>query len=327
MSINEQYFNAAMERLEERRRANRVESDMRRSEVETMIPEYRRLSLKLGETGSSLVRSIMRGGDNSKELAEIERENIETQKRLAELLYENGYPQDYLKPIYTCPICQDKGIVNDKWCGCFRKLLMEETARELNQSSPLSLSSFESFRTDLYPDVINPTLRVSERAIMQRNFEFCRAYAENFTEQSDGILMSGATGLGKTHLSLAIASEVIRRGYTVIYGSAPELMHTLEREYYGKSDKDTMSALTGCDLLILDDLGAEMDKPLYMSLIYEMINARVCRRLPMIVSTNYNTADLQKHYPDKICSRLLSFRLMAFFGNDIRRILKKEAKS
>ena len=41
MGINEQYFSAAMERLEERRRANRLESDMRRSEVESKIPEYR----------------------------------------------------------------------------------------------------------------------------------------------------------------------------------------------------------------------------------------------------------------------------------------------
>lgn len=127
MGINEQYFSAAMERLEERRRANRLESDMRRSEVESKIPEYRELSLKLGETGSEIVRLVMRGGDTSKELAEVERRNLEIQKRLAELLYENGYPEDYLKPIYTCPICQDKGIVNDKWCQCFQKLLMEET--------------------------------------------------------------------------------------------------------------------------------------------------------------------------------------------------------
>ena len=46
MGINEQYFSAAMERLEERRRANRLESDMRRSEVESKIPEYRELSLR-----------------------------------------------------------------------------------------------------------------------------------------------------------------------------------------------------------------------------------------------------------------------------------------
>ena len=68
MGINEQYFSAAMERLEERRRANRLESDMRRSEVESKIPEYRELSLKLGETGSEIVRLVMRGGDTSKEL-------------------------------------------------------------------------------------------------------------------------------------------------------------------------------------------------------------------------------------------------------------------
>ena len=60
MGINEQYFSAAMERLEERRRANRLESDMRRSEVESKIPEYRELSLKLGETGSEIVRLVMR---------------------------------------------------------------------------------------------------------------------------------------------------------------------------------------------------------------------------------------------------------------------------
>ena len=88
MGINEQYFSAAMERLEERRRANRLESDMRRSEVESKIPEYRDLSLKLGETGSEIVRLVMRGGDTSKELAEVERRNLEIQKRLAEL----GYP-------------------------------------------------------------------------------------------------------------------------------------------------------------------------------------------------------------------------------------------
>ena len=113
MGINEQYFSAAMERLEERRRANRLESDMRRSEVESKIPEYRELSLKLGETGSEIVRLVMRGGDTSKELAEVERRNLEIQKRLAELLYENGYPEDYLKPIYTCPICQEEIVFDE----------------------------------------------------------------------------------------------------------------------------------------------------------------------------------------------------------------------
>ena len=327
MSINEHFFDAAKARLEERRRVNQAETDRRRFRVESEIPGYRELSLKLGETGGQIVRLIMRGGDTSRELAEIESENLELQKRLTGLLTSNGYPADYLKPVHTCQICNDTGIANDKWCSCFQKLLMEETARELNQSSPLKLSTFDNFRLDLYPETINPVMQVSDRAVMQRNFENCKKYAENFTTHSEGILMTGATGLGKTHLSLAIAAKVLEKGYTVIYGSSPELLHTLEREHFGRDDKDTMSALTNCDLLIYDDLGAEPDKPLYLSLLYEIVNSRICRGLPTIVSTNYSTQELRSHYPDKICSRLLSFRLMAFVGSDIRMILKKEQRS
>lgn len=324
MGFNEQFFNAAMDRLNQRRAENRIIGELRRDEVYEKIPEYRELSQHLAETGQKLVALIMKGGDTAQGVAQLEKDNLDTQKCMTELLKTAGYPEDYLKPVYTCPKCRDKGTVSGKWCSCFHRLMLEEAARELNENSPLELSSFESFRLDYYPDKIDPALHVSERVIMQRNFDFCKSYAEGFTAKSEGILMSGATGLGKTHLSLAIASRVLEKGYSVIYGSAPELLRIIEREYFGKSDKDTMSALIGCDLLILDDLGAEMEKQLYDSLLYEIINSRVSRGLPMIVSTNYSTAELTKHYPDKICSRLLSFRLMAFVGSDIRRIIKKK---
>ena len=322
MSLNEHYFNAAMDRLNKRRGDNRTLTDLRRQEVYEKLPEYRELADRLAETGHKLVLLIMQGGEVAEGVAKLEQDNRDTQRCMAELLKKSGYPEDYLEPIYTCPVCRDKGTVNGKWCGCFQKLMLEAAARELNENSPLELSTFDSFRLDFYPDLINPDLHVSERVIMERNLSYCVRYAESYTPDSEGILMSGATGLGKTHLSLAIAAKVMEKGYNVIYGSSPELLRILEREYFGKSDNDTMAALTGCDLLILDDLGAEMDKPLYASLLYEMINSRVSRGLPMIVSTNYPTNELGKHYQDKICSRLLSFHLMPFFGNDIRRKLK-----
>ncbi len=325
MSFNEHYFNAAMDRLNSRRANNKILTDMRRQEVYEKLPEYRELADRLAETGHKLILLIMQGGEVSQGVSQLEHDNRSTQRCMAELLKNAGYPVDYLEPIYTCPKCKDKGTADGKWCSCFRRLMLEEAAKELNENSPLELSSFESFRLDLYPDLINPDLRVSERVIMERNLAYCREYAERFSTGSEGILMTGATGLGKTHLSLAIASGVMDKGFSVIYGSSPELLRILEREYFGKSDNDTMSALTGCDLLILDDLGAEMDKPLYGSLLYEMINSRISRGLPMIVSTNYSTGELGKHYQDKICSRLLSFHLMPFYGSDIRRILKKKA--
>ncbi|MGN1339040.1 MAG: ATP-binding protein [Oscillospiraceae bacterium] len=323
MSINEQYFNAAMARLEQRRSYNKSESERRRDEVYEKLPEYQELAEHIAQTGQKLVSLIMNRGETAQGVAELEKDNLDAQRCMAELLKNAGYPADYLKPVYTCPKCHDKGTVDGKWCGCFQRLMMEEAARELNENSPLELSSFDSFRLDYYPETIDPTLRISERKVMETNLERCRKYAENFTLKSEGILMCGATGLGKTHLSLAIASSVMEKGYNVIYGSSPELLRIMEREYFGKSDADTMSALTGCDLLILDDLGAEMEKPLYESLLYELINSRISRGLPMIVSTNYSTIDLRKHYPDKICSRLLSLRTLMFVGNDIRVIIKK----
>ena len=75
-----------------------------------------------------------------------------------------------------------------------------------------------------------------------------------------GIIFTGATGLGKTHLSLAIAQAVINKGYNVVYGAAQRLFSNIEREHFGRSkdpDGTTEDMLAECDLLILDDLGAE----------------------------------------------------------------------
>lgn len=325
MSFNEKHFDAAMRRLERRRAENTAAAEQRQQEIYRKIPEYHDLEIRLARTMPRVVELIMKGGDAKQELAVIEKDHRDTSRLMAELLTKAGYPENYLDPIYTCPLCRDKGNVNNQWCGCFTKLIMEEAARELNESSPLELSSFDSFSLDYYTDKLVPGFRVSEREIMSKNLEYCKSYAENFTVNSEGILMCGATGLGKTHLSLAVASRVLEKGHSVIYGSAPELLHTLEREFYGKSDNDTMETLKGCDLLILDDMGAETSKQLYDSLLYELINARVSRSRPMIVSTNYSAAELREHYDDKITSRLISFHILSFVGSDIRRKLKNKA--
>ncbi len=104
----------------------------------------------------------------------------------------------------------------------------------------------------------------------------------------------------------------------MIYGSTPEILRTLNSEQFGRSDGDTMSLLMGCDLLVLDDLGAENSSEYNLSQIYEIINARINRRLPMIVSTNFSVRELPERYSDRICSRLFSMYKMLFYGSDNR---------
>ncbi len=52
-------------------------------------------------------------------------------RKRASLLLENGYPTDFLDPIYDCPDCQDTGYVNGQKCHCFRQA---EIALELLQT-------------------------------------------------------------------------------------------------------------------------------------------------------------------------------------------------
>ena len=72
------------------------------------------------------------------------------------------------------------------------------------------------------------------------------------------------------------------------------------------------------------DLGAEIEKPLYTSLIYELVNARISRGLPMIINSNLGPNDIQQRYQDRIWSRLFSMKVLVFAGNDVRLKLKKK---
>ena len=320
MSLNEKYYAAAHFQLDKRREHNKTLEENRRDEVLKKIPEYGLLESRLALTASKIAPAILAHDQNITELIEnLRRENINIQQNMKALLEGSGLPADYLDPIYSCPVCNDRGCADGKWCGCFMKLVYAAAAKDMNEQAAMTLSRFVDFNLNLYSDSPCPdNPAVSQKTAMTEVFTQCFKFAENFDGSENGILMMGATGLGKTHLSLSIANRVIERGYSVIYGSVPELLRTLNNEQFGRSGGDTMSLLTGCDLLVLDDLGAENSSDYNLSQVYEIINARVNRRLPMIVSTNFSIRELPDRYSDRICSRLFSMHKMLFYGSDNR---------
>jgi DNA replication protein DnaC len=138
--------------------------------------------------------------------------------------------------------------------------------------------------------------------------------------------MCGATGLGKTHLSLAIANEVIRRGYGVIYVSAPAIIAHYENRMRQRSETDELLDMaTDCDLLIIDDLGTEFISQFSVSHIYNLINSRLLSGKPVIINTNFTMRELEKTYSNRLVSRLNGeAEKLNFFGRDIR-IMKKRS--
>jgi DNA replication protein DnaC len=78
-------------------------------------------------------------------------------------------------------------------------------------------------------------------------------------------------------------------------------------------------------LLILDDLGAEFSTAVATSSLYNIINSRIARNVPTIISSNLSLEEIKARYPESIASRIVgNFKNIEFTGKDIRQIQNNE---
>jgi DNA replication protein DnaC len=158
---------------------------------------------------------------------------------------------------------------------------------------------------------------------MCKNLEFLKEYVAEFSPKtSKSILMMGGTGLGKTHLSSAVARGVIEKGCDVYYTGAIDLFSQFEIQKfksYNNEPNELIERYFECDLLIIDDLGTEMINQFSVSTLYNLLNDRLSRKKPTIVSTNLSQDDIKNKYTDRITSRLFGeYKVLFFAGTDIR---------
>jgi len=280
---------------------------------------------EMAKTGMEIARAVLSGSNVAGQIELLKRRNLQLQDQLKALLAANNLPQSYLEPGYTCKRCADTGSSGGRYCDCKRQLLKELACEQLNSQAPMALSSFSNFRLDLYPSESGNG--ISPRAQMSRVLDCCQKYAREFSPRSGGLLMYGKTGLGKTHLSLAIAGEVIAKGFGVVYGSAQMLLNKLQKEHFSRENGgDTEGLLTGADLLILDDLGAEFTTQFTVSAIYNLINSRMLAGKPTIINTNLTFKELDGRYGERIVSRLSGdYKSLMFIGRDMRQILAQQS--
>lgn len=321
MGYERAVYDAVYKRLNDRRLQAEQEADHRRADFFRVEPHALELERAISRAGSAAAKAVVRGGDVHRNLEQLRAENLALQAKLKALLARQQMSPDDLEPHYTCPLCQDRGSVDGRMCSCMKALLKEEALRQLNADTPLSLSSFETFELSYYSDIPDKNGR-TVRQLMERNFLYCRKYAENFdAHTTENLLMVGKTGLGKTHLSLAIARRIIDRGYGVIYGSAQNLLERIQDEHFGRSNGDTMQSLLDCDLLIFDDLGTEFRSNFTVSAVYNLVNSRQLKGKPIIISTNLSMQEMLDYYTERFSSRIIgSYTRVPFYGNDVRQL-------
>ena len=326
MPYSTELYEKTKEIIEARRLRAEADSEEKRAAFALAEPEYKKLKEEMILTVKEAVKAISMAPDEASVMLQQQKiKNLQAQQEIKKLLLKHGLPENFLDTRYFCKNCGDTGVKDNRLCSCYIEQLKQLAFEEAGKRSPLRFSSFEDFRLDYYSEKTDPVYKCSPRQRMSDILNFCKEYAGDFDEDSENLLMCGETGLGKTHLSLAIAGEAIRKGYNVIYNSAQNIFNELEKEHFGKgvTSGQFEAMVLECDLLLIDDLGAEFSTQFTNAALYNIINTRINQSLPTIISTNLTFEELEDKYTRRISSRLIGdYTQLKFFGSDVRQAKK-----
>ncbi len=320
MGYTRDVYDCAMKTLTQSRVQAELACKERREAFYGQFPRALEIERLLAGSAVAAARAVLNGANARERLTALKKENLLLQAERAQLLKSVGLPENYLEPEFACQLCKDQGFIDGKMCSCFKKLLRIQACKQLNDETPMALCSFDDFSLDYYPDTAGDS-GISAYRQMEQILRYCKHYADGFSLDSSNLLMQGGTGLGKTHLSLAIANAVIQKGFGVIYGSAQNTVTKLEKERFQKenSTQDTNRLMLECDLLIIDDLGTEFSTSFVTAAVYNIVNTRLMTQKPTIISTNLSMKELEERYTERFASRILGSYIPLFFrGNDVR---------
>jgi DNA replication protein DnaC len=127
-------------------------------------------------------------------------------------------------------------------------------------------------------------------------------------------------------MSNCIARELLKKGKTVLYQTAPVLLESVIDYKLNKQKNyrdNILDSILETDLLIIDDLGTESLNSMKLSELFNIINTRILnlnqKITKTIISTNLNINDIFNNYEERIGSRIVGYYdIYCFFGDDLR---------
>lgn len=143
----------------------------------------------------------------------------------------------------------------------------------------------------------------------KRAKEVAAKYYKNFSEikneRSNSIAFIGQVGSGKTHLSIALAVNFLKKDITVVYMPYRDVItklkqNMIDEEYYQKE----LSKYKTANILLIDDLFKGKITESDINIMFEIINHRYLNNLPIIVSSEY-AADKLLDFDEAVGSRIL----------------------
>lgn len=207
-------------------------------------------------------------------------------------------------PDYSCPDCQDRGIIlNDdgtaRICPCQEQKRLEKLFKSSQITPAFRCKTFENFVVGDRPEVIKAM------------YDCAKDYADNFEklrrQENNWLVLLGQPGCGKTHLSIAVANVLLARKIPVLYFQHVEGMSELKDSLRGDEGIRTrLEDMKRAELLIWDDLfkGKRQPRDFEIEIAFEVLNYRYLNLLPTIISSE-KTVDELVQIDEAIGSRII----------------------
>ncbi len=293
-------------------------------------PQIEEIDKEISMVGIKITKAIIGAIKEEKEayIEKIKTISLNLQNERKRLMEENGFSENFFTEVYECKYCKDTGFINNKECTCFKNKLIFKAYNMSNLAEIIKTDNFKTFNYDYYSKEINEENKMSPYENIKIVMAKLNIFVDKFDERFKNFIFYGNSGIGKTFLCSCIAKELLDKGKTVVYMTAFDLFESIKKKFAKNYEdilkKDYKEFKNDADLLIIDDLGTEFITNFTLTEFFNIINTRILKKKPTIISTNLNPEKLLEQYSARVVSRFYGeYEIIKLFGEDIR-IKKKQ---